>query len=137
MVIFQNRYIQAAQQLMRLWSGAQGQRSGEVEELRTELDALAAQVGVDLDLAQRLTPDSLELLVAPEGSTDPLRTWLVAELFYVSARLAELSGDEAAALESDRRALRMFTLVEPDRLPAGDFADPGARVEELSRRLGR
>jgi hypothetical protein len=137
MVIFQNRYIQAARQLMRLWSGAQGQRSGEVEELRTELAALAAQVGVDLDLAQRLTPDSLELLVAPEGATDPLRTWLVAELFYVSARLAERSGDAAAALESDRRALRMFERVEPERLPAGDFADPEARVLELSRRLGR
>lgn len=136
MVIFQNRYIQAAEQLMRLWSGARGQVAGEVETIRTELIALAERVGVDLELARRLTPESLELLVAPEGSTDPLRTWLVAELFYVDARMAERVGEAAAAEESDQRALRLYQLVDPDRLPDVSLPDPVSRAAELSERLG-
>jgi hypothetical protein len=136
MVIFQNRYIQAAEQLMRLWSGARGQGVGEVETIRTELDALAERVGVDLELARQLTPESLELLVAPEGSTDPLRTWLVAELFYVSGRVAEQAGEAAVAMESDRRALRLYRRVDRERLPDANLPDPGSRSAELSERLG-
>jgi hypothetical protein len=135
MVIFQNRYIQAAQQLVRLWSGARGARAGPTAELRAELDALAEQAGVDLVVARRLTPESLELLVAPADTSDPLRCWLVAELFYVSARLSEREGDTAAAREADLRALHLFERVDPGRVPEAGLPDPRSRAAELRDRL--
>lgn len=133
MVIHQNRYIQAAQQLIRLWSGALGQRSGPTEVIRTELNALADRVGVDLPLAHQLTPESLELLVAPSGATDPLRCWLLAEMFYLSARLSEREGDADAATESDRRALRLFERLDTEPLPELELPDPAERIAELRR----
>jgi hypothetical protein len=132
-VIHQNRYIQAAQQLIRLWSGALGQRSGPVEVIRAELNALAERVGMDLPLAHQLTPESLELLVAPSGTPDPLRCWLLAEMFYLSARLSEREGDTGAARESDRRALRLFERLAAEPLPELDLPDPGERIGELRR----
>jgi hypothetical protein len=130
-VIHQNRYIQAAQQLIRLWSGALGQRSGPVEVVRAELHALAERVGVDLPLAHQLTPGSLELLVAPSGTTDPLRCWLLAEMFYMSARLSERDGDAGAARESDRRALRLFERLACEPLPELELPRPADRLAEL------
>jgi hypothetical protein len=134
MVIQQNRYIQAAQQLIRLWSGARGAQVGPVETVRAELESLARTVGLDLELAHRLTPESLELLVAPAEPVDPLRAWLLAELFYVSGRLSEQAGDAAAARESDRRALHLYQRMETDRLPDLDLPHPRSRAAELVRR---
>jgi hypothetical protein len=134
MVIQQNRYIQAAQQLIRLWSGSRGAQAGPVERVRTELESLARSVGLDLELAHRLTPESLELLLAPAEPVDPLRAWLLAELFYVSGRLSEQAGDPAAARESDRRALHLYDRMEVDRLPDLDLPDPRSRAAELVRR---
>jgi hypothetical protein len=45
LVIQQNRYILAAQQLTRLWAGALGRRSGPVESVRAELDGISNQAG--------------------------------------------------------------------------------------------
>lgn len=135
MVIFQNRYIQAAQQLVRLWSGARGAQAGPVAMLRAELTDIAERAGVDLELARRLTPESLELLVAPTDASDPLRCWLVAELFYVSARLSERDGDPAAGREGDARALHLYKRVDPERLPDAGLPDPRERVREIRARL--
>jgi hypothetical protein len=134
MVIQQNRYIQAAQQLIRLWSGARGQRSGPLESIRPGLEAVAEQVGVDLALAQRLTPESLELLVSPSGSPDSLRSWLLAELLYVSARLAEREADVVQAREADRRALHLYERVEAGDAAALELPDPESRIAELRAR---
>jgi hypothetical protein len=136
MVIQQNRYIQAAQQLIRLWSGARGARAGPVDTVRAELESLARGVGLDLELAHRLTPESLELLLAPAEPVDPLRAWLLAELFYVSGRLSEQAGENAAARESDRRALHLYERIEVDRLPELDLPDPRTRAAELGHRAG-
>lgn len=136
MIIHQNRYIQAAQQLVRLWSGALGQRSGPVEVIRAELNEIGERVGVDLPLAHELTPESLELLVAPSGTTDPLRCWLLAEMFYMSGRLSERAGDTATAQESDRRALRLFERIAEEPLPELDLVEPADRIGELRGRVG-
>jgi hypothetical protein len=131
MVIQQNRYIEAAQQLIRLWSGAMGQGSGPVAGLRAELEALGQQVGVDLEVARRLTPESLELLVSPSDATDSLRCWILAEMLFLSARLSEAEGDGEAAREAAHRALHLFERVDPESTPEADLPDPGSRIEEI------
>jgi hypothetical protein len=135
MVIQQNRYIQAAQQLIRLWSGARGQRSGPVASIRAELEGVADQVGVDLELAQRLTPESLELLVGPSGTADPLRCWLLAELLYVSGRIAERAAEAENAREAYRRALHLYERVEPEGWAEVELPHPPERVADLRARL--
>ena len=137
MIIHQSRFIQLAEQLGRLWAGIWSERSGAVEAIRSEMDALAAQAGLELDLALRRSPESLALLISPGGTPDPGRGWLLAELLYLSARLAERSGDPGAAGESDRRALLLYRLLDRDRLPAADLPDIDSRIEDLERRLHR
>jgi hypothetical protein len=135
MVLFQNRYIQAAQQLVRLWSGARGAKAGPLDSLRGELKAIAAQVGIDLEVARRLTPESLELLIVRDPEADPLRVWLGGELFYVAARLWEMEGAADEAEAWDRLSLRLLHRVDPDALPATDLPDPGERIREITGRL--
>lgn len=136
MVIQQNRYILAAQQLIRLWSGARGVDSGPVETVRSELEGLARQVGLDLAMARRLTAETLELLVAPNEAMDPLRGWLLAEMLYLDGRLSEQEGDVTGAAASDARALRLYERLDPDRLPELELESPTARIRELRARLG-
>jgi len=137
MIIHQNRFILLAEQLGRLWAGIWSERSGAVETVRTEMDALAAQAGLELDLARRLDTDSLVTLVSPGGTADAGRAWLLAELLYLSARLAERRGDVANALGYDVRALSLYHIVDADRLPVADLPDIEERIEELELRLGR
>lgn len=132
MVIQQNRYILAAQQLIRLWSGAMGQGSGPVAGIRAELEALGRQVGVDLEVARQLTPESLAALVSASDATDQLRRWLLAEMLYLSARLSEREGSREAAREADRRALHLFRGLDPEGLPATDLPDPSLRIRDLT-----
>jgi len=131
LVIQQNRYILAAQQLLRL-NSALGKQSGPVETIRGELDEIASRAGVDLAVASRLTPESLELLVAPSESSDPLRCWLLAEMLFISGRLAEREGDMVAAQESDVRAVHLFERVDVARLPDVELPLPAARIAEIS-----
>lgn len=131
MVIQQNRYILAAQQLLRLWNASLGQRSGPVDTAHGELESIASQAGVDLPLARRLTPESLELLVAPSDSSDPLRCWLLAEMLYMSGRIAEREGDAEAARDNDHRALHLFERVDASRLPDVELPHPADRIATL------
>jgi hypothetical protein len=135
MIIHQSRFIQLAEQLGRLWAGIWSERSGAVESIRTEMDALAAQAGLELDLARRLAPESLALLVSPSGEPDPARGWLLAELLYLSGRLAEREGDAEGAADCDRRALDLYRLLDPERLPTADLPEVGTRITDLERRL--
>jgi hypothetical protein len=135
MIIHQSRFIQLAEQLGRLWAGIWSERSGAVESIRTEMDALAAQAGLELDLARRLAPESLALLVSPGGEPDPARGWLLAELLYLSGRLAEREGDRGGADDCDRRALDLYRLLDPERLPTADLPEVGTRIADLEERL--
>jgi hypothetical protein len=137
MIIHQSRFIQLAEQLGRLWAGIWSERSGAVESIRTEMDALAAQAGLELDLARRLAPESLVLLVSPGGATDPARGWLLAELLYLSGRLAEREGDAGGATDCDLRALGLYRLLDPERLPTADLPEVGTRIADIEGRLAR
>ena len=124
-----------AQELGRLAGGIWGERSGSVETIRTELDALASQAGLDLALAHRLTPESLDMLVAPAGSTDPTRCWLLAEMFYLTGRLSQREIEVEAAQESFRRALTLYRRVDPHRLPDVEIPGVDERIADIEQRL--
>jgi hypothetical protein len=91
-------------------------------------------VGVDLELAQQLSPESLELLLGPSGTVDPLRCWLLAELLYLAGRLAEWEAAPARAREADRRALHLYERVETEGLAAVELPPPAGRIADLRAR---
>jgi hypothetical protein len=89
-------------------------RKIEPEEVRTELHAVAAEAGIDLDIARRLDPASLLLWLAPAGEIDEPRFWLLAELLYLGGLHLHEEGQDGAADAEFSRALALF-----ERLPAG------------------
>jgi hypothetical protein len=106
--------------------------AGEVEgRLRTTMQ----QAGFDLEFARLADPASLERMVAPDGSLEPGRGWLIAECLYVDGIDAEMDGDEVRAKQSLEKALRLFYLFDPDTpIPTG-FPEAAERIVDIEGRL--
>jgi len=136
--VIQRDYIlrlieQAARALAALFKQVVG---GEVvgQDARDEVDKVLAGIGLDLDLALRASPDTLELMIASTGEVDPTRTWVLAESLYVFALGAEADGDVAGARAAFERAGRLYALLEPGAAFYG-LPEAGARVREIRDRL--
>ena len=104
------------------------------QDARDEVDQVLAGIGLDLDLALRASPDTLELMIASTGEVDPTRTWVLAESLYVFGLGAEANGQEAEARVAFERAGRLYALLEPGAAFYG-LAEAGARVREIRERL--
>jgi hypothetical protein len=130
------RMIEMAGRALRML--LRGLRAGDVgaDEMKDRLRTTAEGVGLDLELLRQVDLDTLVLLVSPGGEPEIGRCWVGAELFAVDAEGAELGGDAEGALDSCRRALRLYALVDPSVVAAG-FPEVTARVEEIRARLDR
>lgn len=103
--------------------------------VEAELDALAREAGMDLSLALRLTPETLGMMVAPGGTADPGRCWLLAELLYLRALQAERERNTALARQGYERSLALFRMLEPGWRPTAGVATADERIPELASRL--
>lgn len=112
-------------------------RSGDGPiDVDAELQGLALQAGLDLDLATRLSVETLPMLVAPLGTPDPGRTWLLAELLYLRGFQAEHRAEPERARDCYRRSLELYRLVEPEWETEIGLPAPTDRIAELRQRLG-
>lgn len=128
--------LRMIEQVGRLLAAIRRQMLGqpsEIEDVGQALDAVAGQLGVDLDLARRATPDTLALLSAPQA--DPARCWAIAELLYLDALNAEAAGridDACAGLE---KARYFFRMVEPGGVMLLGWPEAAERITEIDARL--
>jgi hypothetical protein len=127
---------QLGRALSRILSTLLSRPVDELAETREELDAIALQVGLDLDLANRLALDSLSIMVAPGGTPDPGRCWLLAELLFLRGLHEERVEGPGFARQSFDRSLFLYRQVEPEWKAEIDLPAAEGRIEELERRLG-
>ena len=105
-------------------------RSGEETAVRAEINEIARQAGLDIDVARSLDPALLLTWLAPAGEPDPAKLWLMSELLYLdglharAAKLLEWRGD----LE---RALTLLDKLSLDWRPGDSFATAGERANEI------
>jgi hypothetical protein len=125
---------QMGQMLARLLDQILNRPGEDLSGVEADLNGAAHRVGLDLQLARRLAPDTLHMMVSPAGVLDPSRCWVLAELLYLHGLQAERTGDTAAAHESFIRSLYLYELVEPDWKPVVELPGAAARVAELKER---
>jgi hypothetical protein len=108
-------------------------RTVDSAEARAEIRQVARDAGLDLDVARRLDGAMLLTWLAPGGTIDEPKMWLMGELLYLEALAAQADGDDASCRADARRALAILTRLPPDFRPSSDLASAGERSEELRR----
>jgi hypothetical protein len=117
--------------LVQLVDRIRDEPADELDAVDAELSAVAARAGLSLDLASRLDVDSLHIMVAPLGTVDAGRCWLVAELLYLRGMIARRRGEPDAARECFARAHRLLSQLDPAGAPPMEIPAPQARMREL------
>lgn len=107
----------------------------EAGDVTAELNALAGQAGMDLALALRLAPETLGMMVAPAGTPDPGRGWLLAELLYLRGLQAEREQNTDLARQGYQRALALFRTLDAGWRPVPGVATAGERIPDVASRL--
>ena len=108
---------------------------GDFVAVNTELQALAKQTGVGLELAKSLSDESLLLLLSTDGEPDPTKCLVVAEVLYLDGVRAREQGAPEESRRSFRTSLRLF-LVAHSRTPAAETREIAAKIEALVAALG-
>lgn len=139
MSLYQRDYIlriieQLAQVLIVLRNSILG-RTAEPAQLRQEIRALAAQAGLDLDVARAVDASTLRMLMSHAGTLDPGRCWLMAELLFLEALQAREAGDPGRARRDLLRALQLHAWNEPEWQPFPELPAVQARMAEMQAML--
>jgi hypothetical protein len=110
-------------------------RVAGADEIEARLRTAANQAGLDLDVARVTTPDTVALLVAPNGEVEPGRCWLYAESLYLDGLHAELSGQSDHAWDRYHKARLLYTMVKPWGGQLVGWPEADERIAEVDRRL--
>ena len=105
-------------------------RLGSSEELRQELQAAARSLGVDLEIARAVDPETLVLLI---GSTDVTRRWFFAESLLLEGLDAKDAGRADDAADLLLRSRMLFESLRAFSEPS--LPDVDARLAEIDAEL--
>lgn len=103
--------------------------AGSVED---QLRRAASGAGMDLDLARAASPGALPVMIAPTGEVDPLRCWVLAEMFLTDGLHRSEQGDDHAADQALAKAEVLFALLGSQAHLAG-YPEADQRLEEIGR----
>lgn len=109
-------------------------RKTSLAEVRRDLSGAAARLGVDIDIAQMVTPETLLLMLTSGGAIEPTRCWFLAESLYLeglSSRYAPAAGGEDLLL----RARMLFELLGEGNIRLAGVAQAGERIAEIDALL--
>lgn len=110
-------------------------REVESADVAAQMREVAAEAGLDLDLARRLDPGSLLMWIAPTDDFDAPRLWLLAELLYLEALEARTGAEGDGGRADFARALALFTRLPSHWRPSEGLAAAGERVMEIRETL--
>lgn len=103
------------------------------QELQGELEAVARQAGLNLELIRSVDSATLPMLVAPSGEMEPARCWLAAELLYLEILRAHEAGRTHERLRELDRALELCAYLPDDWSPPPELPSVAERETELLR----
>ena len=106
-------------------------RDQDVEDI---LRRSASGAGMDLDLARAAAAEALPAMIAPTGEVDPLRCWVLAELFLTDGAHQMTLGDTEAARVALSKAGTLFKLLGPD-VHIADYPEAAVRLAEIEALL--
>ena len=104
-------------------------------EIWTRLRDVSGRAGMDLELAQAATPDTLRLLIAPTGEVEPGKCWLLAETLYLDGLQADSEGDVLRTSDSLLKARMLFSLLAPMGTFLVGFPEATERILEIEEML--
>ncbi len=110
-------------------------RTTSMAEVRRDLHAAAGSLGLDLELAHRVSPETLVLLVAPGGVPEPTRCWCFAESLFLEGLEASLSGQSMEAAALLRRARMLFELLQGAKYGLTTLPEAGERIARIDELL--
>jgi hypothetical protein len=110
-------------------------REAEAAPLQAEIQGIAHEAGLDLDLARRLDPRTLVMWLAPTGEVDEAKFWLLGELLYLEGLGAQERGEAEGGRDDMARAHAVFSKLPAGWRPGADLASAGERCQELAERL--
>ena len=139
--VYQRDYIlrlieQLGRVLLYLRDRILGREHGH-DDVREEIRAIAARVGLDLDAVRIVDAATLRLLMSFAGDLDPARCWLAAELLYLEALDASTRGDSKAAGRDAARALELYSMLSPLWQPFEELPPASERIAEVARLLAQ
>ncbi len=130
MLLKAHRMQQIARKMAQLEASLAG-ASGELHELREELEETAATTGVELETIRRLDAGTLTGALAPGGSPAPGRLWAAAEVLFLDGLAALGEGRDATARRRLGKARHLYAeLGDGLELPEGAAA-PENRLERI------
>lgn len=110
------------------------QRQSVPEDVRDQIQVIAEEAGLDLDVARRLDPATLLMWLAPTADVDEPRLWLAGELLYLLA-LQQREAGEAGWRGDMERAAAVFGRLAADWRPGSEQASAGERAAEAASLL--
>ena len=106
---------------------------GEAHLVEEGLEEVAVRIGVDREILQLATPETLLHVLAPEGGGDPGKLWVVAEILYLERRRALARGDREEARAAGEKARLLYRKVGSDLDVPEPAPPPTERIQALTR----
>lgn len=131
MIILDARQLQRLADMLQQVERQQEAGGGEVHLAEEGLKEVAAGTGVDLEILRVATPDTLLGVLGPDGSGDPGRLWVAAEILYLDWIRARGADDGPTASDRRDKALLLYRTVDPElAIPEGS-PPPEERIQTL------
>ena len=105
-----------------------------VAEINADLSRTASRVGVNLELARQLAPESLLGMVSSGEKLDSQKCWALAEIFFLDGMKCEKAGELHDAFGSYERSLFLYSKVQESTM---SLPQPTERIKDIEARIVR
>jgi len=110
-------------------------RKASLAEVRRDLFGAAARLGVDLDIAQKVSAETLVMMLTAGGAIEPTRCWVLAESLYLEGLQAVAAVPPGEGDDLLLRARMLFELLDRGNIRLAGVTEAGARIEEIDALL--
>ena len=109
-------------------------RLASTDEVRQELNAAARALGVDLEIARAVAPETLVMLI---GATDVTRRWFFAESLLLEGLDAAAAGRTDDASDLLLRSRMLFESLGTAQIGEPAVPETPSRLREIDEALAR
>lgn len=131
MIILNAQQLQRLAEMLQEVERRQEAGGGEAHLVESGLREVALRTGVDLDILRIATGNTLLDVLGSDGTDDPGKLWLAAEILFLEWRRARAGNEENEARGVREKALLLYRAVDPGLVPPPGSVPPAERIREL------